>query len=218
MPDSQSREPGFESPLLLFRSLGILFHSKTPQFTYLYKEVSDHRQRWKCQWCLCAFIAVWLNVSQRSRVGVVMNRFAREWNVKRFEQSIGLDTALYKIQLYTYLCMVWPGIWDVWVSSLQKGNWATSTTDFLQGTRPRRNTRWRDATHLIIREPILAEFQNLKTGCGNHRACKFTCQNYTMVSHVWGGSLNALKSAAVDGYFFIIFLFKTYLYMVAHSE
>ena len=26
MPDSQSREPGFESPLLPFRSLGIFFH------------------------------------------------------------------------------------------------------------------------------------------------------------------------------------------------
>ena len=26
MPDSQSREPGFESPLIPFRSLGIFFH------------------------------------------------------------------------------------------------------------------------------------------------------------------------------------------------
>ena len=37
MPDSQSREPGFECPLLPFRSLGILFHFTTPQSTQLYK-------------------------------------------------------------------------------------------------------------------------------------------------------------------------------------
>ena len=37
MPDSQSREPGFESPLLPFRSLGIFFHFTTPQSTQLYK-------------------------------------------------------------------------------------------------------------------------------------------------------------------------------------
>ena len=37
MPDSQSREPGFESPLIPFRSLGIFFHFTTPQSTQLYK-------------------------------------------------------------------------------------------------------------------------------------------------------------------------------------
>ena len=37
MPDSQSRDPGFESPLLPFRSLGIFFHFTTPQSTQLYK-------------------------------------------------------------------------------------------------------------------------------------------------------------------------------------
>ena len=37
MPDSQSREPGFESPLLPFRSLGIFFHFTTPQSTQLSK-------------------------------------------------------------------------------------------------------------------------------------------------------------------------------------
>ena len=37
MPDSQSREPEFESPLLPFRSLGIFFHFTTPQSTQLYK-------------------------------------------------------------------------------------------------------------------------------------------------------------------------------------
>ena len=37
MPDSKSRESGFESPLLPFRSLGIFFHFTTPQSTQLYK-------------------------------------------------------------------------------------------------------------------------------------------------------------------------------------
>ena len=37
MPDSQSREPGFESPLLPFQSLGIFFHFTTPQSTQMYK-------------------------------------------------------------------------------------------------------------------------------------------------------------------------------------
>ena len=46
MPDSQSREPGFESPLLPFRSLGIFFHFTTPQ---LYKLVPGYRQWWKCE-------------------------------------------------------------------------------------------------------------------------------------------------------------------------
>ena len=36
MPDSQSREPGFESPLIPFRSLGIFFHFTMPQSTQLY--------------------------------------------------------------------------------------------------------------------------------------------------------------------------------------
>ena len=37
MPDSQSRDPAFESPLLPFKSLSISFLSTMPQFTQLYK-------------------------------------------------------------------------------------------------------------------------------------------------------------------------------------
>ena len=37
MPDSQSREPRFKSPLLPFQSLGIFVLSAMPQFTQLYK-------------------------------------------------------------------------------------------------------------------------------------------------------------------------------------
>ena len=36
-PESQSREPGFESPLLPFRRLGIFVLSTMPQLTQLYK-------------------------------------------------------------------------------------------------------------------------------------------------------------------------------------
>ena len=38
----------------------------------------------------------WLNASQRSGVAVGMNRSARGGSLERFEQSKGLDTALYK--------------------------------------------------------------------------------------------------------------------------
>ena len=38
MPGSQSREPGFESPLMLFQRLGISVLSTTPQFTQLNNE------------------------------------------------------------------------------------------------------------------------------------------------------------------------------------
>ena len=54
MPDSQSREPGFESPLLPFRSLGIFFHFTTPQSIQLYKWVPGYRQWWKCEWIVVA--------------------------------------------------------------------------------------------------------------------------------------------------------------------
>ena len=40
MPDSQSREPEVESPLLPFQSLGIFVLSTTPRFTQLYKLMS----------------------------------------------------------------------------------------------------------------------------------------------------------------------------------
>ena len=54
MADSQSREHGFESPLLPFRSLGIFFHFTTPQSTQLYKWVPGYRQWWKCEWIVVA--------------------------------------------------------------------------------------------------------------------------------------------------------------------
>ena len=40
-----------------------------------------------------AVFAVWLNASQRSPFGAVMNRSAKDTSVKRFERSDGLDTA-----------------------------------------------------------------------------------------------------------------------------
>ena len=41
-------------------------------------------------------IAAWLNASQRSWDGLGMNRSTSGWSLKRFEQSYGLDTVLYK--------------------------------------------------------------------------------------------------------------------------
>ena len=46
---------------------------------------------------------LWKNASRRSRVGVGMNRSAREGkSVKRFERSNGPDIALYKNYLFTF--------------------------------------------------------------------------------------------------------------------
>ena len=42
MPDSQSREPRFESPLRLFRNMDIVALSMKPQFTQLYKYPNEY--------------------------------------------------------------------------------------------------------------------------------------------------------------------------------
>ena len=65
---------------------------------------------------LHAVIAVWLNASLRRQVGVGMNRSARGVKCKVFEQSFGLDTALYmnvpllyliKSTMLCILCIAW---------------------------------------------------------------------------------------------------------------
>ena len=58
---------------------------------------------------LRAAIAAWLNTSQRSWDGLGMNRSARGWSVKRFEQSYGPDTALYKNVPLLYFTL--PGVY-----------------------------------------------------------------------------------------------------------
>ena len=58
MSYSQSRETGFESPLLPFRSLDIFVLSSTPQFTRLHKWLLGYRQQWKCEWIVVA--STWL--------------------------------------------------------------------------------------------------------------------------------------------------------------
>ena len=70
---------------------------------------------------LCALIQVWLNASQRSRVGTGMNRSAMGGKVKGFERSNELDTALYK----TYLCIHFI---DAYRLSLEKLSWPTMRT------------------------------------------------------------------------------------------
>ena len=77
MPDSQPRQPGFESALLAFRKLGFFVFSNMPQFSETHELVSDNRQRWKCDLIsLRAVIVTWLNDSQRRRVCVRINRSA----------------------------------------------------------------------------------------------------------------------------------------------
>ena len=55
---------------------------------------------------LCAVITAWLNASQRSRFVDGMNRSARGQNVKHFERSNGLDTALHKNTLLDFVYVV----------------------------------------------------------------------------------------------------------------
>ena len=54
MPDSQSREPGFESPLLPFRSLCMFVLCTVPRFSQLYKWVPGYGRWWKCEWIVFA--------------------------------------------------------------------------------------------------------------------------------------------------------------------
>ena len=59
---------------------------------------------------LHAVIAVWLNASQRSLVGVGMNRSGRRRSVKCFERSNGLDTSLYKVISFTVFVPEMPSL------------------------------------------------------------------------------------------------------------
>ena len=49
-----------------------------------------YRQCWMCEQIIV--IAEWLNASQRSQVGIGLNRSARGRSVKCFEKSQGQDT------------------------------------------------------------------------------------------------------------------------------
>ena len=111
-PDSQSREPGLKSHWGRFGPLASLItprcHSSLSCINE-YLAIQTVVDIWTNS--LRAAIAAWLNTSQRSWYGLGMNRSARVWSVKRFEQSYGPDTALYKniplpfTFLYMYECM-----------------------------------------------------------------------------------------------------------------
>ena len=96
-PDSQSREPGFKSHCGRFEPLASLItprcHSSLSCINE-YLAIQTVVDMWTNS--LRAAIAAWLNTSQRSWDGLGMNRSASGWSVKRFEQSYGPDTALYK--------------------------------------------------------------------------------------------------------------------------
>ena len=108
--DSQSREPCFKSHCSRFEPLASLItprcHSSLScinEYLAIQTVVDINSLR--------AAIAAWLNTSQRSWYVLGMNRSARGWSVKRFEQSYGPDTVLYKniplpfTFLYMYECM-----------------------------------------------------------------------------------------------------------------
>ena len=79
-PDSQSREPVFQSPLLLFQSLGIFVLTPWPQLTQLCKWVPGYRL-WKCKWLVVArnfcmarilpgeaeLVSEWTGLSERAK-------------------------------------------------------------------------------------------------------------------------------------------------------
>ena len=107
-PDSQSREPGFKSHCGRFEPLASLItprcHSSLSCINE-YLAIQTVVDMWTNS--LRAAIAAWLNTSQRSWDGLGMNRSARGWSVKRFEQSYGPDTALYKNVLLLYFARNW---------------------------------------------------------------------------------------------------------------
>ena len=97
MLDSESREPGFKSHCGRFEPLASLItprcHSSLSCINE-YLAIQTVVDTWTNS--LRALIATLLNTSQRNWNGLGMNRSAWGWSVKRFEQSQGLDTALYK--------------------------------------------------------------------------------------------------------------------------
>ena len=109
-PDSQSREPFFKSHCSRFEPLASLI---TPRCHSSLSCINEYLaiQTVVDMNSLRAAIAASLNTSQRSWYGLGMNRSARGWCVKRFEQSYGPDTVLYKkiplpfTFLYMYECM-----------------------------------------------------------------------------------------------------------------
>ena len=91
-PDSQSREPGFKSHCGRFEPLASLI---TPRCHSSLSCINEYL-------AIQTVVDMWTNslraaiASQRSWDSLGMNRSARGWSVKRFEQSYGPDTALYK--------------------------------------------------------------------------------------------------------------------------
>ena len=112
-PDSQSREHGFKCHCGRFEPLASLItprcHSSLSCINE-YLAIQTVVDMWTNS--LRAAIAAWLNTSERSWDGLGMNRYARGWSVKRFEQSYGPDTALYKnvplpFYLFTQLLVIY---------------------------------------------------------------------------------------------------------------
>ena len=107
MPDSQSEEPGFESTLLLFLSLGIfVLHWRLSPLEQLYKSVPGYKQWWKCEWIVSARnCSVARMLPREAELVLRWTDLSGEESVKRFEWANVLDAALYKnIPSLSHVC------------------------------------------------------------------------------------------------------------------
>ena len=100
----QLKYPGFESHVLLCRTLG-KFYSTLLQFTEVYWRGTGYRQAV----VLTQISVAWLNASQRSLDGIQINRTAKR--VTCFERTKELDTALYE-NLFYFMKHLLP--WKMW--------------------------------------------------------------------------------------------------------
>ena len=102
LPDSQLREPGFESPLLPFQSLGIFVLSTTPQFPELNKWVPGYRQWWKYEWLVVACNCCVARMLPKKPSWCRNEQVCQGWSIKCFELFI--TPLINNIYYYTTLC------------------------------------------------------------------------------------------------------------------
>ena len=141
MPDSQSSQPGFESPLCYcFVDWAFLFSPLTPQFTQLHNWVPGYRPCWKCECLVIAHNCCMARMLPgESGLVLVMNRSVTGWSVKRFQRSNRLDTALYKNILF----LIPLNVTDVMLYSYSwedRGVWLVGLSD--SSVTPCRYSRW----------------------------------------------------------------------------
>ena len=103
MLDSQWRKPGFNPVCCYFEVWAYLFSPQChSSLSYINEYLAIDGVENVSEFVFAQQTTVWLNASQRSRVGVRMNRSVRGCEVKCFEQSNGLDNALYKKHIFSF--------------------------------------------------------------------------------------------------------------------